>query len=131
MGKLNRLKGVKGYSNAEDILPACGDGVSMSSLSPKLAFYVQGTSIETSRSKAPMKITPHTRFDPVDCNHFSVLSFDKRCFWDCDTPKIPNPNRVVIIYDGDDSEGYEIPSKFVDWSKVNKWKPTFKVIGDE
>lgn len=129
MKKTNKLKNVKGYKNAEDILPYCGDGVSMHEQISELGFYVQGVSI--TGVKPPIKITPHHKFEPVDCNNFRAVSFSIRTFWDCDTPKTPNPNRIVIIYDKGESEGYEIPAKFVDWTKVQKWKPTFKMIDDK
>lgn len=123
---LNKYKNWTGYKNAPDILPDTGDSISSSNMITDLAFYVQGVSWEN--GKKPMKITPHHDFEPVDCRKFSVIDFSKRIFWNRDTHKIPNPNRIVIIYENSDCEGYEIPSKFVDWSKVQIWKPTFKML---
>ena len=129
MGKLNDKKDWKGYKNAEDIHPSCDDGIAMHSICKDVGFYVQGVSY--TQGEPPLKIQPHHEFKPVDCNKFVVVEFGIRTFWDCDTSRIPNPNRVVIIYSMDEKNSYEIPSKFVDWSKVQKWKPTFKMIEEK
>lgn len=126
---LNKYKSWTGYKNAPDILPSAGDGISVSTSFSDLAFYVQGVSWVN--GKQPMKITPHHDFDPVDCRKFAVIEFSKRIHWNRDTYKIPNPNRIVIIYGEKDDEGYEVPSKFVDWSQVQVWKPTFKVLEEK
>lgn len=128
MKKLNKYKIWKGYKNAEDILPSAGDGISMLGLDD-IGFYIQGVS--WTHGKQPMKITPHHEFEPIDCNKFKAISFDVRIHWECDTHKIPNPNRIVIIYDKSGENNYEIPSKFVDWSKVQRWKPTFKFAKED
>lgn len=126
---LNKYKNWKGYKNAPDILPSVGDAISSSGMISELAFYVNGVSWV--HGKQPMKISPHHDFEGVDCSKFSVIGFSKRIHWGCDTYKIPNPNRIVIIYDKKDDEGYEIPSKFVDWSKVQVWEPTLKILKGE
>lgn len=127
--KLDKYKNWKGYKNAEDILPCAGDAVSQCHMVASLGFYVQGVSWQ--HGKPPMKISPHHEFDGVDCSKFCVIGFSIRIHWDFDTYKIPSPNRVVIIYDSSETESYEIQAKFVDWSKVQKWKPTFRMIEEK
>lgn len=126
MKKPNKYKNWQGYKNAKDILPSSGDGVSMLNIDGDVGFYVQGVS--WAHNKPPMKITPHHEFEPVDCGKFHVVSFSARIHWEFDTNKIPDPNRVVIIYSADGECSYEIPAGFVDWTKVQRWKPTFKMV---